>query len=53
LMGAARGQTINGWYVVGVMTVIPPTRLTDPNVNLPRFRSAVTWRVAGQLWTPP
>lgn len=52
LMGAARGQTINGWYVVGVMAVIAPARLTDPNVNLPRFRSAVTWRVAGQQWNP-
>lgn len=52
LMSAARGQTINGWYVVGVMGVMMPARLTDPNVNLPRFRSAVTWRVAGQQWTP-
>jgi hypothetical protein len=52
LMGAARGQTINGWYVVGVMTASPASRRTDPNVNLPRFLSTVTWRVAGQLWTP-
>lgn len=52
LMAAARGQIVNGWYVVGVMNVVLPHRLTDPNVSLPRFRSMVTWRVAGQQWTP-
>lgn len=52
LMGAGRGQTVNGWYVVGVMGVVAPHRLTDPDVNLPRFRSSVTWRVAGQQWNP-
>jgi len=52
LMSAARGQTVNGWYVVGVMGVIAPHRLTDPDVILPRYRSAVTWRVAGQQWNP-
>jgi hypothetical protein len=57
LMGAARGHTVvdtlgNGWYVVGVFAMGLPQRLTDPDVNLPRFRSAVTWRVVGQPWTP-
>lgn len=52
LMSAARGQSINGWYVVGVMNVVAPHRLTDPDVSLPRFRSMVTWRVAGQQWNP-
>lgn len=56
LMGAARGQTISdgttNWYVVGVMGVVAPHRLTDPDVILPRFRASVTWRVAGQQWNP-
>jgi hypothetical protein len=52
LMSAARGQTVAGWYVVGVMGVVAPHRLTDPDVILPRYRAAVTWRVAGQQWNP-
>lgn len=52
LMGAAQGATVNGWYVVGVESVMLPSRLTDPNVILPRFRAGVTWRVAGQEWNP-
>jgi hypothetical protein len=52
LMAAGRGQTINGWYVVGVMGVVAPHRLTDPDVILPRYRASVTWRVAGQQWNP-
>lgn len=52
LMAAGRGQTISGWYVVGVMGVVAPHRLTDPDVILPRYRAAVTWRVAGQPWNP-
>lgn len=56
LMSAARGQTVNdgtsNWYVVGVMGVVVPHRLTDPDVILPRFRASVTWRVAGQQWNP-
>lgn len=51
-MSAARGQTIDGWYVVGVMAVMAPTRLSDPDVILPRYLSSVTWRVAGQPWMP-
>jgi hypothetical protein len=52
LMSAARGQTVNGWYVVGVSGVVAPHRLTDPDVILPRYRASVTWRVAGQQWNP-
>lgn len=48
---AAQGLTINGIYVVGVSGVVAPHLLTDPDVNLPRIRSSVTWRVAGQPWT--
>lgn len=56
LMAAARGQSVsdgtNNWYVVGVMGVVAPHRLTDPDVILPRYRASVTWRVAGQQWNP-
>lgn len=52
LMSAARGQTVNGWYVVGVEGVVAPHRGDDPDVILPRYRAAVTWRVAGQVWNP-
>jgi hypothetical protein len=56
LAGAARGQTVNdgtsNWYVVGVMNASMPERRTDPDVILPRYLAIVTWRVAGQPWTP-
>jgi hypothetical protein len=52
LMNAARGQKINGFTVVGVMSASPAQRRTDPDVILPRYLSSVTWRVAGQPWTP-
>jgi hypothetical protein len=49
-VAAATGQTVAGWYIVSVPTVIGGQRLHDPNVPSPgllRYRSAVTWRVAG------
>lgn len=52
LMSAARGRTVNGFFVVGVPNVVAPMRLSDPDVILPRYRAMVTWRVAGQLWNP-
>jgi hypothetical protein len=56
LASAARGQTISDgtsdWFVVAVPSVGMPQRRTDPDVILPRYLSAVTWRVAGQPWTP-
>ena len=52
LASAAQGQTVNGWFVVGVSGVVVPHQLTDPDVILPRFRSSVTWRVVGQQWNP-
>ena len=48
---AARGLTINGAYVSRVVNVVAPHRLTDPNVNLIRYRSMVTWRMPGSLVT--
>ena len=49
--GEATGQTIAGWYIVDVPHVIMPHRLSDPDVALLRYRSLVTWRVAGQTIT--
>lgn len=45
---AAQGLTVMGWYIIEVVSVVGGRRLSDPNVNLPRYRSAVTWRVAGR-----
>jgi hypothetical protein len=53
LMSSARGQTVQGWYVVDTLNVGAPQRRDDPDVNLPRYMGTVTWRVAGQPWTPP
>lgn len=47
-MAAARGQTVAGWYIVRVTHVVLPHRLSDPKVNLLRYRSEVTWVVAGK-----
>jgi hypothetical protein len=52
-MAAARGQTIAGWGVTDVPTVIGSHKLGDPNVaGLTRYRSLVTWRVPGRLMVP-
>lgn len=47
---AATGLTVSGWYIVDVPSFSGGRRLFDPEVpsNLVRYRSAVTWRVAGQ-----
>ena len=56
LMSAARGQTVNdgttNWYVVSIPAVGVAQRRTDPDVILPRYLATVTWRMAGQPWTP-
>jgi hypothetical protein len=52
-VAAATGLTIVGFYVVDVCNVIGGRRLDDPDVpeNVVRYRSAVTWRVAGHPLT--
>jgi hypothetical protein len=52
LMAVARGQTIDGFYIVTVESVGTPQRQTDPDVILPRYFATATWRVAGMPWTP-
>jgi hypothetical protein len=53
LMAVARGQTVNGFYIVTVEHAAAPYRHPDPDVILPRYFATATWRVAGMPWTPP
>ena len=46
---AARGITIGSTQVARVVNVVAAQRLTDPNVNLIRYRSMVTWRLPGSV----
>jgi hypothetical protein len=46
-MSAAGGVSIAGRYVTAVSHVSTVQRRTDPNVNLLRYLSFVTWRVRG------
>ena len=46
-LSAAAGLTIDGWFIGDTSNPVTPTRLTDPNVNLPRYRGMCTWRVSG------
>jgi hypothetical protein len=50
---AATGLVVVGWHIIDVCNVIGGRRLFDPDVpeNIVRYRSAVTWRVAGQPLT--
>lgn len=50
-MVAARGETVNGWFVSGTVGVSLPHRSSDPQVPLPRYRAMVTWRVQGHAIT--
>lgn len=47
------GTSILGWYVIRVVNVVGSRRLDDPDVplNVVRYRSAITWRIAGQQAT--
>jgi len=46
---SVRGQTIMGYYIVDVVNYVGGQKLPEPGVEgLTRYRSAVTWRVAGK-----
>lgn len=45
---AAIGQKVLGWYVESVPTCLAGKRLSDPDIVLPRYRGAATWRVQGR-----
>lgn len=53
-VAAVTGQMVLDWQIVCVPSVIGGRRLTEPGIptNLVRYRSAVTWRVAGHLTIP-
>lgn len=53
LVAAATGLSVVNWYIIDVVNVLGGRRLSDPEVpaNIVRYRSAVTWRVAGQPLT--
>lgn len=44
---AVQGLTIMGWYIVGLINSIGSRQIPNPEVKLPRYRSALTWRVQG------
>lgn len=52
-MIAAWGETVDGWYVGLTSATSLPHRSTDPDVNLPRYRAMVRWRVSAQPIVTP
>lgn len=44
---AVQGKTIMGWYAMGLVTAIGGVKLPNPDVDLPRYRCALTWRIQG------
>lgn len=44
---AVQGLTVMTWYIVSLVTAIGSRQVPNPDINLPRYRSALTWRVAG------
>lgn len=45
---AVQGLTVMGWYIVGLVNAIGGEKIKNPDVELPRYRSALTWRVQGR-----
>jgi hypothetical protein len=45
---AIQGKTVMGWNVMGLVSAIGGVKLPNPDVNLPRYRCALTWRIQGQ-----
>lgn len=45
---AVQGKTIMGWYVIGLVSAVGGVKLPNPDVSLPRYRCALTWRIQGQ-----
>lgn len=45
---AVQGQTVMGWYIVGLVSCIGSRKIPNPLLNLSRYRSALTWRVQGR-----
>jgi hypothetical protein len=46
---AVQGLTVMGWYIVGLVAAVGSRKLSNPDIpQLARYRSALTWRVAGR-----
>lgn len=45
---AAFGKSVMGWNVVSVVNSLGGRKIPNPDINLPRYRSALTWRVQGK-----
>lgn len=48
-VSGARGTIVAGWYVVRVMGASGSQRLSDPMVNLIRYRGLFTWTVTTSI----
>lgn len=44
---SVQGLTVMGWYIVGLVLATGSVQIPNPDINLPRYRSALTWRVQG------
>jgi hypothetical protein len=44
---AVQGLTVMSWYIVGLVNAMGSEQIPNPDIDLPRYRSALTWRVAG------
>lgn len=44
---SVQGKTVMGWYIIGLVNAVGGVKLPNPDVSLPRYRSALTWRVQG------
>lgn len=44
---AVQNKTLMGWLIRGLVTAIGGVKLPNPDVNLPRYRCALTWQVQG------
>lgn len=45
---AVQGLTVMGWYIVGLVNAIGGEKIPNPDIELPRYRCALTWRVQGR-----
>lgn len=44
---SVQGKTLMGWDVRGLVTAIGGVKLPNPDIDLPRYRCALTWWVQG------
>lgn len=53
ILEAARHQQFGQYWIGDSDSLVAPAKQTDPLVNLPRYRSMVSWRVTGPESNPP